>query len=480
MGMSASQARLLFVSSRINDVEFKSQQIANTKMRLAAETEEVANNYTRALNQTKLMFSNPVNQSESQLTYASIMTPGGQMSGNYNIQTKDGKVVVTSQIASAFESSSNLTEFLASMSVQKSDTTIASEEFIQAEANLKEAKGNVTSYKNTVLTPNQITVGSNNKLNFPVTTKETVNTVDKSGSAKAGGPTSVADGVADGKVSTVESKSSAGGAGGVSNVTEARTIDRSSSSSSTGVSSVTTSSKVETTESVSSSGHVQTVTTTTTGVHKIDLVDDSDSGGRAWAEVEGTDTYKVTTKTVIQEHVFTSAQEAKFQKDYDDLLRAVGTAQTAYNTALETYSNTGNGQLNESSTGNEYYYTNLYNTMSSKGYEAYSVSELNSPEYLQMQLEYGNWYIGQKNDKGEYENISLSANNRIFEKTDDSQIAKAEAEYNAETAKINRKEKMLDMQQKNLDTEHTALQTEFDSLKTLIGDNVEKSFNLFS
>ena len=40
--------------------------------------------------------------------------------------------------------------------------------------------------------------------------------------------------------------------------------------------------------------------------------------------------------------------------------------------------------------------------------------------------------------------------------------------------------KQLDNEMKSLDTEHNALKTEFDSVKSLIGENVEKTFNLFS
>jgi len=57
MGMSASQARLLAITSRINDIEFKSQQVSNIKIRLADESEQVANAYTKALNKQKLSFS---------------------------------------------------------------------------------------------------------------------------------------------------------------------------------------------------------------------------------------------------------------------------------------------------------------------------------------------------------------------------------------------------------------------------------------
>ena len=42
MGMSASQARLLSITARISDIEYKSQQISNVKIRLADESEKVA------------------------------------------------------------------------------------------------------------------------------------------------------------------------------------------------------------------------------------------------------------------------------------------------------------------------------------------------------------------------------------------------------------------------------------------------------
>jgi len=75
---------------------------------------------------------------------------------------------------------------------------------------------------------------------------------------------------------------------------------------------------------------------------------------------------------------------------------------------------------------------------------------------------------------------SVSGNNQLAIESDSTELAKAEAEYNAASAKINKKEKLLDNDLKALDTEHNALKTEFDSVKSLIGDNVEKSFNLFS
>ena len=62
---------------------------------------------------------------------------------------------------------------------------------------------------------------------------------------------------------------------------------------------------------------------------------------------------------------------------------------------------------------------------------------------------------------------------------DSVELAKAEAEYNAATSKISRKEKEIDRQMTKLDTEHEALKTERDSLKEIIQENVDNTFKLF-
>ena len=56
--------------------------------------------------------------------------------------------------------------------------------------------------------------------------------------------------------------------------------------------------------------------------------------------------------------------------------------------------------------------------------------------------------------------VSLSSATSIIEEYDKSDDAAAEAEYNTQMAKINRKEKQLDMQAKQIDTEYSALQHE--------------------
>ena len=76
--------------------------------------------------------------------------------------------------------------------------------------------------------------------------------------------------------------------------------------------------------------------------------------------------------------------------------------------------------------------------------------------------------------------VSVSSDTKLAIESDTTELAKAEAEYNAKTAKINNKEKLLDNDLKAADTEHSALKTEYESVKSLIGENIDKSFNLFS
>ncbi|MGN0018430.1 MAG: hypothetical protein ACI37S_05245, partial [Candidatus Gastranaerophilaceae bacterium] len=93
MGMSASQARLLFISSRMNDVEFKSQQIANQKIRLSSESEQLANDYAKSLNKETLKMNIVSDvkggQAQVDLNYKNLIANG------YSIRKVNGKGIVS-------------------------------------------------------------------------------------------------------------------------------------------------------------------------------------------------------------------------------------------------------------------------------------------------------------------------------------------------------------------------------------------------
>lgn len=68
----------------------------------------------------------------------------------------------------------------------------------------------------------------------------------------------------------------------------------------------------------------------------------------------------------------------------------------------------------------------------------------------------------------------------IVECDDDTQIQRAEVEYEQETKRIQAEDKKIDLDIKKLDTEHSSLKSEYDSIKNVLGKNVERSFNAFS
>ena len=63
---------------------------------------------------------------------------------------------------------------------------------------------------------------------------------------------------------------------------------------------------------------------------------------------------------------------------------------------------------------------------------------------------------------------------------DKSAMAKAEAEYEHKNKEINNKDKRFDMDLSKLETERSALKTQYDSIKKIIDDNIEKTFGIFS
>ena len=103
--------------------------------------------------------------------------------------------------------------------------------------------------------------------------------------------------------------------------------------------------------------------------------------------------------------------------------------------------------------------------------------EFNNEYALYEMLQSGQYCVVDKHS-GEMASLD-SATNVSIESVDSTTMAKAEAEYNAATAKISAKEKQLDRQMTKLDTEHEALKTERDSLKEIIQQNVDNTFKLF-
>ena len=68
MGLAASQCRLLFLTSRQNDLSAKMQRISMEKMRLASDEDDAYDKYNRMLNKTKMQLKDGVD-----LSYEGLM-----------------------------------------------------------------------------------------------------------------------------------------------------------------------------------------------------------------------------------------------------------------------------------------------------------------------------------------------------------------------------------------------------------------------
>ncbi len=125
MGLAASQARLLSITSRLSDNELRSQTINNAKMRLASESSLASQNYLNALNDANMMFSNydvnglPVSQL---LTYNALMSYSSY-NNQYGLVNNSGLLLVSEDEADLFaRANGNLSEYLASHGLRY-DTT---------------------------------------------------------------------------------------------------------------------------------------------------------------------------------------------------------------------------------------------------------------------------------------------------------------------------------------------------------------------
>ena len=107
MGMAASQARLLTITARIHDVEYKAQSIQNAKIQLATQEDQVYQDYLEALDATTLTVKdyqgNRITANFNNLCGINAIDNGQHYalrlsSGKYN-----GQLIVSDDIKDAYE-----------------------------------------------------------------------------------------------------------------------------------------------------------------------------------------------------------------------------------------------------------------------------------------------------------------------------------------------------------------------------------------
>ena len=375
MGMSASQARLLSITARISDIEYKSQQISNVKIRLADESQQVANAYTQALNKQKYTLTTYPNGTAEKidLTVSQLM----KSDSKYRLVSSKGKTLVSSDVKQNYmRCMSDWNDLLTcGNSTRLKQQNETQDDFLK--------RSKESGYWESCETQEQFLARYQAEKNW----KQSV--INDPEARKSNCKASFVLQQVWGQGSFRECKRSLG-------------------------------------------------------------LDPNTQGG-----------YDVL--------IANSNHTMDEVKHYEDLFEQLYAATTQTSVYVP-------GQEEPFGDGT-FRYAHEDRQVNSDALLSLDKSCYNDPNWLYEALESGEFMIINVETGKE---VSVSSESSIHLESDTTGMAKAEAEYNAATAKINKKEKKLDMELKALDTEHNALSTEFDSVKTLIGDNVEKSFNLFS
>ena len=83
MGLSASQARLLNLTARMHDIEYKAQNLEAQKLQMANESTQVYQEYENALNKQKVQFKQIGSDGSANYVDANLQT---LLAENYNIK----------------------------------------------------------------------------------------------------------------------------------------------------------------------------------------------------------------------------------------------------------------------------------------------------------------------------------------------------------------------------------------------------------
>ncbi len=151
MGMAASQARLLSITSRMSDNELRAQLINNSKLRLATESSQASEAYVSALNDAQMMFTNyGANNTTSyqQLSY-NALTNYNQYNNQYGLSNASGQILVSETDAKNYTAANgSLDKFLSAYGITKGTTY-----FDNLASKYTDANGNVNDigYKPDVL-----------------------------------------------------------------------------------------------------------------------------------------------------------------------------------------------------------------------------------------------------------------------------------------------------------------------------------------
>lgn len=529
MGLAASQARFLAITSRKMNCEFQSMQIAQDKLSVTRDLQSAATKYQNSMNATKLVWDTDMDEVYD-LSYDLLMTPSALNDYNpYLITDAQGKIVLTDTMFNAAKNAGIIDEngnptgyamFTQSGKDEKQEdgTTIVNtkgsrDAFLDALVSCGDLSYSTAEsvksqpYTNAGMGGELLdktianaltTTGFINKLSskdengtflYPANLSGLLNgaTITKNGTEL---PASQVQNLTLGDLlngNYVITSSS-----GISNVediitTFAKTLGYGRTSG-TGLN-VDDESNYALTQALEFTKLDCNKTVVTDSVYS-DNQANSMSKGQANAyngivQYEGrTATYQSISLTNILKSYLTNfaimmdgVMDTYFHIDDSAKESTYVTDDLNYYFLLEA-----EGSVTETDILTADFYNQLYNQICLNGATTDAIKRdmVSDPEYLMQALKNGQLFISSLNTDGYFYQGAYTLNGYVAEVTDEEAIAQAEMEYEITKSKLNYKEETLDLKMKNIDTELSALTTEYDTVKNLISKNVEKVFTMFS
>ena len=398
MGMSASQANLLTLTSRLHDIEYKAQNIESQKIALATQKDELYQTYCDALDKTKIQvaFRNSNGTSSYvDATFSSVCTYDENRQKQYAIRdSQTGKVIVDSEVYNAYTEGCFSDKYSFAWAMMGMGLS-----YSYSDVNMNGAYGQ----------GNQVGIGTNSEGNFGSETTE--------GSENLF--------MTDAERYAFDKYKTENPSGKV--VTAYNNLLETSNNSE-----ATTSEKREALNSFRS-----------------ELYSNSEIRNNTYE-------YMRRDKTAPQDPV-----------EYnEDLPQDMDTQKFNY-------------------------YVNLFEEIQANGgcqeIDAQYTSGDDGAEWFNNAVSSGQVLIDYLDDsnssKKEWKETSVATStnqNYLTKVSDEKDLKKAEATYEYELDKINKKDTKYDQDLSKLETERTSITTEMDAIKTVRNDNIERTFGIFS
>ncbi len=524
MGMAATQARLLSLTNRKNTIGYDLSRLSAQKMSLARESDAISTRYTEALNEKTLKWSNDSGATYYDLTYNTLMSPSALNNYEpYMFTDMNGKVVVDDTYkkyaemispngAPGGDYDSHRTEILSAL------TGISAEDFEKQESDNEDLKyldkeiaehlasepeiltttadaafQNFGQVSGDAQTSQTGAAGTNWDVTSSTTWTDIINSI-------GGGGNYVTYLSWDGDANSANNK--------FKNILQSFADTISSVTSSVEITEEGINNAIEQTYNLFTSEYAydgsqkhdhreyagQNAGNYNTICHQHDEKSNLFDGSNHSYAVSLTNmasvflTYllgdeeaqsKITTSsapgidlnTITLTDAATQAEHDEWQTTYDELLAQQSELQESASTIFDAEDE----KLID-------FYDAIFENIATNGwtYNEY----IGDTDYLNNVLQNGMYNItkAEKGEDGswEYDESAPTTCQNVYQVSDSSAENKATAEYELEKTRLQRKEEEIDTRMQKLETEQNAINEMLDAYRSMIDDNVERTFDVFS